>query len=181
MARVRKGKINYFEKEFRESAKALGLHYRKNAVGTTQRRGKVILTTEPGYDAYIVKPGGLHIAMELKSKEVHGSFPFANIQEHQFEGLQEMVSLGCPSYLIFNMRRKLKKGKLISENKAWAIEFRNWTDLLLALPPWRGQPRQSIPAEVFEEPTLFIPIPRIKVIPKGKVDPILVWDIRVIL
>lgn len=175
---------NAFETECKLSAQALGLHYQKVSVATVQRRGRTIPVKDNNYDSYIVKPGGLHVALELKSLTVHDSFPLGNIEEHQLTGLQEMLSLGCPAYLLFNMRSELRGKKLVSKNQAWALEFGDYTNLLLALPPWRGKPRRSIPREMFDDTHFFQPLPRLHVDwvdKKKRPRRDLCWDLRTLL
>jgi len=174
---------NAFETECQLSAKALGIHYSKVAVATVVRRGRTIPVKDNNYDSYIVLPGGLHVALELKSLTVHDSFPLGNIEEHQLTGLNEMITLGCPAYLLFNMRNERRKGRLVSRNMAWALEFANYPQLLLDLPPWRGKPRRSIPREMFEDRRFFQEIPRIHVdhVVKGQPKRTLCWDLRILL
>jgi penicillin-binding protein-related factor A (putative recombinase) len=172
---------NAFESECAVSAKALGLHYQKVAVPTVVRRGRAIPVKDNNYDSFIIKPGGIHVALELKSQAVHGSFPLKNIQDHQLTGLQDAVNLGCPAYLLINMRRAELNGKLRPKNEAWALEFQSWMDLLNALPYWRGKPRHSIPVDLFQDPKLFRPIPRVHMTVPQKPKPQLCWDLRVLL
>jgi penicillin-binding protein-related factor A (putative recombinase) len=172
---------NAFETEVSASAKALGLYYRKVAIASTMRRGRTILMTTPSYDGFLIGKDGRHVAVELKSLAVHGSFPLANIADHQFEGLAEVSALGAGSYFLINMRRRQDGKKLVSDNRAWRIDFRDWMDLLNALPPWRGKPRHSIPLEMFEDGRYFNSIPRIHVSVPGKPKPLLCWDLRVLI
>ena len=171
---------NKFEAEVAYSAKVLGIHYDKKAIPTKFVRGRFILLKENNYDSFIVHKGR-HIALELKSQEIHGTFPLGNIQDHQYTGLQEMITLGCPAYFLINMRRKDVGKTKTACNKAWGIHFADWMDLLLALPEWRGKPRHSIPRDFFDDKRFFFEIPRIHALDKAKAKNVLVWDLRVLI
>lgn len=140
------------------------------------RGGKSVLIKlkDNPYDGFIVSDGK-HIPLELKSQEVFGSFPLSNIRDHQLTGLQEMVDLGCLTYILINQRRIVKEGKTVSNNRAWALDFRSWDSLLKELGG-----RKSIPAKMFEDGRWFTEVPRTHVLSNDD-KKVLVWDLRVIL
>jgi hypothetical protein len=76
--------------------------------------------------------------------------------------------------VLINMRRSMKDGAEVSNNRAWAFDFSRWEKLMAAL----GK-RKSIPVELLDDRTLFFEIPRTHVLTfDGKQ---LVWDLRLLL
>lgn len=124
------------------------------------------------YDGFIVHQGK-HIPIEMKSQKTFGSFPLSNIEDHQIEGLQKLVDIGCRAYLLINQRSIVMLGKAVTQNRAWALDFSRWSDLLSVL----GS-RKSIPVELFSQGDLLIEIPRIK--HKVGDSATLVWDLRIL-
>jgi penicillin-binding protein-related factor A (putative recombinase) len=169
--------MNPFETEVRKSAVALGLHYEKMPVpaklGFRNTAPVLVKLRDNPYDGFLVHKGQ-HLPLEMKSQVQYGTFPLSNIQPHQIVGLRKMVELGCMTYLLINMRRSLKDGVEVSNNRAWAFNFSQWEKLLSVL----GK-RKSIPVELLEDRTLFFEIPRTHVLTfDGKQ---LVWDLRLLL
>ena len=170
---------NVFEAEVSAAAKHLGLHYQKLLVGTM--RGDSRFTLKAPYDSFLVYEGR-HVAMELKSMELHGSLPLGNIATHQIEGLLEASRHGCPAWLLVNMRRKKAGAKTTSENAAWYLPIDDWEALIASLPPGPGgQPRKSVPYPTFTAARLFRPLPRTHVASVADGKRTLVWDLRVLL
>lgn len=186
---------NTFEQEISASARAQGLVYQKLAVGYSPHRR--FLEDNP-YDSYAVWQG-LHIPLELKSMEVHGSFPLQNITTGQIDGLTRMVQEGCRAFLLINMRRRVETLqvnrrvldpvtqkrviKRVREKKnrpdiqAWALDWRRW-DFLLQTLQEQGD-RKSIPYALFQDPLFFTPVTRVTFDTGDKSIP--GWDLRAFL
>jgi penicillin-binding protein-related factor A (putative recombinase) len=168
--------LNAFENEVHKSAVVLGVHYEKMPIPMKlgYRNGSPVLIKlkDNPYDGFIVHEGR-HIPVEMKSQAVYGSFPLSNIETHQLDGLNKLVDIGCVAYLLFNQRAIERDGKKVSQNRAWALDFRKWNDLLKALGT-----RKSIPTELFESGDLLIEMPRIHSMLMNSST--LVWDIRML-
>jgi hypothetical protein len=168
---------NSFEAEVSEAAAHLDLCYQKLAIPMRQVNGFMVkLKTNP-YDSFLVHQGR-HVALELKSLEEHGSFPLANLEDHQREGLTRVLQAGGRGYVLVNMRRL--KGK--SDNQAWFLDWSYWDEqeaLLKGKGP-KGADRKSVPYPFFQTGLLWQPLPRRRV-KNGLGETALVWDLRVLL
>ena len=166
---------NAFESEIKKSADLLELHYRKIPVPTKlsvrDERTHLVKLRKPGYDGYFVY-GGRHIAVELKSSTLFGSFPLCRIPPHQRDGLREINERGCPAWLLINMRWEMREKKKRVNNRAWAFLWNNWEYLLETL----GSSK-SVPAQMLLNERWFMPIPRIHV-PDQAGKNVLCWDVR---
>lgn len=142
--------LNTFETEVSAAARHLGIYYRKLLVGTLGPDTRFTLRSP--YDSFLVAQGRI-FALELKMMKEHGSLPLANIQEHQIEGLQEVIRAGGEAWLLVNMRRRKEK----SENRAWALDIRHWDALMARV---AAEQRKSIPYRYFTEGVFFQELPR---------------------
>lgn len=163
---------NIFESEIQRSANLLGLYYLK----LSPPRGAGYFNTSP-YDSLIID-NGRAIALELKSQKMWGSFPISNIAEHQLDGLQKMLDIGCAAYLLFNFRRKQSGAKTVNCNRAFGIHFSDWASMVCDLPTHNGKPRQSIPADMFLLPPFF-EIGRVHTLKEEKKQ--LAWNLSCLL
>jgi penicillin-binding protein-related factor A (putative recombinase) len=172
---------NAFEAEIVDSAAALGLLYTRLPIPLKPGlEGRVIkLKTNP-YDGFLIHRG-VHFGLEMKSKEEHGTFSFSAVEENQVEGLKKVLSHGGRSFLLVNMRRSPNaKGKMTSDNQAWALDFSKWDGLVASTTYKNGKPKKSIGREVFDNPEWFTSLPRISYTNfVGKKS--LIWDLRVLL
>lgn len=172
---------NVFETEVQQGARHLGLGHWKLNVGPGAGRMIRRFTHTAPYDCFLLH-AGRHVALELKSQELHGSFSWDRVKEHQLAGLREAARHGCPAYLLVNMRRKKAGAKTVTDNQAWALSIADWEPLLQSLPPGPGgKPRKSVPRSVFDESQLFRPLPRTHVVSAADGKKTLAWDLTVLL
>ena len=166
-----KSKGYVFEGEIRKSAEVLNIYYQKISVS---QKGKIKLKTSP-FDGFLVHEGRF-IPLEMKSQVVYKSFPLSNIKEHQIEGLEKAVGLGCRAFILFNQRSIVEKGKRRVSNRCWAIDFSRWNELIEKLGA-----RKSIPTSMFESGDLLFEVPRIHTFNSSSNKQELVWDLTVLL
>jgi hypothetical protein len=87
--------------------------------------------------------------------------------------MNKATTHGAPAFLLINMRREKKNGKVGSNNRTWAFDWRRWSELQAEL-----QGRKSIPTDLLTDTNWFIPIPRAHVF--VGLTRTLAWDLRCI-
>lgn len=158
-----------FEYEFGQSAKAFSLYYQRKSSGGIRGEGATRFVKQEPYDGYLVI-GGLYCPVELKSAKEHGSLYTYRLPDHQVQGLSRVLKEGGCPFLFVNMRRAKSGGKTRPENRAWALPFDRYADLIEEM---SQAGRKSIPYAWFLDPARFAPVERL---PRYDVKPAC-WDL----
>jgi hypothetical protein len=149
---VCRGKL--FEGEIAQSARAQGLLYTPIPLA---RQGVKGCHSSP-YDGFLVV-GPYHLAVEMKSLRLHGSFPLSSVVPHQAEALTRCATEGAASFLLLRMgRRKLENGKETPDIVAFCLPMALWSALVRDV---ERVGRKSVPLAWFSDPLRFARVPRL--------------------